>query len=309
MLIQVADIGSNSIKCSVFEVHDGVLRRLRDSRLGLSLGEQVYGEGSLRPGVAAEIAEFIQASADGGIVIDVIFVLATAAVRDAPNREAFVQELAEQFNISVRVLSGEEESFLIHRGMVARGKFRPGETVLTLDIGGGSAEIAWSRDGEMLFTGSCELGAILITRKFMAGGRFTREVAERIRTYAFSQLDQMCGTQKPESIGQALAGSGNIRAVGRMSDRLRGGNSRRGLVQITRGSLEEILEAARDRNTFEISRLFRLQRSRARIVMPAVVVLEAVMQYFDIPLLTLSEAGLREGAALTMTAKGNNRIF
>src|SRR5690625_5791586 len=79
-------------------------------------------------------------------------VTATSAGRNAPNRALFLNAVEEATGWAVRVLSGEEESQITHRGRrsVLDPKIVKGRRTLILDIGGGSTEFALGEEGELL---------------------------------------------------------------------------------------------------------------------------------------------------------------
>ena len=65
--------------------------------------------------------------------------VATSAVRDADNGEAFLGEIEWSYGFTTRLLSGEEEAELTLRGVVDGA--RVGDETLVVDIGGGSTEL------------------------------------------------------------------------------------------------------------------------------------------------------------------------
>jgi exopolyphosphatase/guanosine-5'-triphosphate,3'-diphosphate pyrophosphatase len=299
MLIRVVDIGSNSIKSSVYDVVSQTHKQVDKAKLQFSLGEEVFSSGSIGEEAQDKVAEFISRLPDSlsGEKVHFTFVLATSAVRSARNRDAFVRRLAQKTGLAVRVLSGEEESFLIHMGIASKAAIGPAEALKTVDIGGGSAEISWSRGLDYLGGRSYDLGAIRLSKRFLKGGKaLSREAADQIRDLALSEFRS--GTEAnpaPES-GRAIGSSGNIRALAKMVACVRGLPFAKLIPEITPGSLEDVIEAGLGRSPQGLQSLFDIHAERSRIIMPAVVVLMAGMRFFGIPRLEVSEAGLREGA-------------
>src|SRR5690349_7739323 len=75
--------------------------------------------------------------------------IATSAVRDASNGEAFVAELRERFALAARVLDGTEEARLTYTG--ATSDDPPAQPTLVVDIGGGSTELVVGAGSEIAF--------------------------------------------------------------------------------------------------------------------------------------------------------------
>ena len=84
--------------------------------------------------------------------------IATSAVRDAVNGEAFIAELRERFDLDARLLTGEEEAHLTYLGATAH---RPdADPTLVFDIGGGSTELIVGSGREVGFHTSLQAGTI-----------------------------------------------------------------------------------------------------------------------------------------------------
>jgi len=89
--------------------------------------------------------------------IDIVKAVATSAVRDALNREEFVNAVKKNFGIDVEVISGEREAMLIYKG-IRESMFLYDENVLMLDIGGGSCEFIIADGEKILWKASFQIG-------------------------------------------------------------------------------------------------------------------------------------------------------
>ena len=100
MIIRVIDIGSNSVKASLYGIDAGKYRLLDKEKLDYSLGDVVFSEGSIPDSGAEKVANFIQSSLmDGEKTPQFTFALATSAVRSAKNRDAFMKKLEDKTGI------------------------------------------------------------------------------------------------------------------------------------------------------------------------------------------------------------------
>ncbi|MDB5105678.1 MAG: Ppx/GppA family phosphatase [Fibrobacteres bacterium] len=310
MLIRIVDIGSNSIKASVYDVQNQDHKVADKAKLSFSLGEEVFSSGSagsISESSQDKVAAFIQGLpvSVNGEKVHFTFVMATSAVRSAKNRDAFARRLQQKTGFVLRLLSGEEESFLIHMGIASKSGIGPQEVINTIDIGGGSAEISWSRGYDYLFGHSYDLGAIRLSQRFLKGKAFSREALEQIQELAESEFKTRFKGDAPPLCQRAFGSSGNIRAIARMVEGVRGGPFVKLIPEITVGSLEDIAEISLGKSAQNIQSLFDITLERARIIMPAVVVLSASMRAFGIHRLAISEAGLREGAAYFWSRHGH----
>ena len=304
MIIRVIDIGSNSVKASLYAVEQGKHRFLDKDKLDYALGEAVFSDGSIPESGADKVATYIQRALteNSGEKPHFTFVMATSAVRSAKNRDAFVKKVEQKTELNVRVLSGAEESYLIHAGIVNQTGAEG--TVKTIDIGGGSAEVSWSRDQKYLFGRSYELGAIRLTRRFLNGKPFTREIFQRINDHAWEEFHKRSPAETPVA-DHAIASSGNIRAIVKMVEEVRSASFAKQIPEMTTGALEDLVELAVGKTPQQLTSMFDLNLERARIVMPAVLVLLASLRYFNIRRLEFTEAGLREGVAFFWSRHGH----
>ncbi len=314
MLIRIVDIGSNSIKASVFDVQNQGHRFVSRDKLSFSIGEEVFASGSISESAQDKIAAFIlglPASASTGEKVEksekihFTFVLATSAARSAKNREAFARKLQQKTGLAVRILSGAEESFLIHMGIACKAGIGPQEVLKTIDIGGGSAELSCSRGFEYLFGHSYDLGAIRLSQRFLKGKTFSREAFEQIQELALADFKTRSDAKPAPPCQRAIGSSGNIRAIARMVQCVRGLPFVKLIPEITPGSLDDVAEISLGKSHQNIQSLFDISFERAKIIMPAVVVLSVAMRHFAIPRLAVSEAGLRDGAAFFWSRHGH----
>src|SRR3954467_3678414 len=135
------DLGTNSTRLLVADVEDGrvdeVARRTEVTRLGEGVDER-------RKLLPLPIARVRNVLSDyrrelEELGAERVLAIATSAVRDAENGEAFLGEVEWSYGFTTRLVSGEEEAELTRRG-VATG--RPlDEGTLVLDVGGGSTEL------------------------------------------------------------------------------------------------------------------------------------------------------------------------
>jgi exopolyphosphatase/guanosine-5'-triphosphate,3'-diphosphate pyrophosphatase len=306
MIIRVVDIGSNSVKASQYLVERGKQRLLSKNKLDYSLGNLVFAKGSIPDSGADRIAKFIrELPRPRAGKPQFTFIVATSAVRSASNRAAFARRLETLTGIDVRVLSGAEESYLIHMGILSQAAVKPGEVIKTIDIGGGSAEISWSRGAKYLSGKSYELGAIRVAQKFVDGKPFTRAGLAKMTEHALKAFRAQAQAEIPAA-QRAIGSSGNLRALGHVMGKMRGQALSRLLPGITPGALEDLAELAVGRTPRELGALLGLRsQQRIHILMPAAMILLAGMRYFGIPRLTVTDAGLREGAAYFWSRHGH----
>ena len=158
--VAAIDLGSNATRLLVADVLDGetteIVRRTRITRLGEGVDER-------RRLLPLPIARVRNVLADyrreaESLGAERILAIATSAVRDADNGEAFLGEIEWSYGFATRLLSGDEEAAMTLRGV---GPLEHG-TLMT-DIGGGSTEIACAG-----FRHSLQIGCVRLSERYGA---------------------------------------------------------------------------------------------------------------------------------------------
>jgi exopolyphosphatase/guanosine-5'-triphosphate,3'-diphosphate pyrophosphatase len=160
--VGVVDLGTNSTRLLVADVEDGSVHEIERRLTITRLGEGVDERRLLLPTALARVRN---ALTDYRRVLDATgaertVAVATSAVRDAENGEAFLGEIEWSYGFETELLNGDEEARLTFRGVAAGRDLPPG--TLVLDVGGGSTELVladWHR--------SLDLGCVRLTERFL----------------------------------------------------------------------------------------------------------------------------------------------
>src|SRR3954449_10844576 len=158
--VAVVDIGTNSTRLLIADVdHPGVYeveRRTTVTNMGRGVDHTGMICSDAVEDVCRVIADYTARYEEMGA--ERVMAIATSAVRDAVNGEAFIAELRERFDLDARLLTGEEEAHLTYLGATAH---RPAaEPTLVFDIGGGSTELIVGTGSEVGFHTSLQAGTI-----------------------------------------------------------------------------------------------------------------------------------------------------
>lgn len=186
--VAVVDLGSNSVRLVVYdELSRAPFPRFNEKslcRLGASLDEDGnLGEEAMRC-VERALERFTAIAS--AMQVAKIELLATEAIRNATNGQAFRERLESVSGLQLRILSGDDEARLAALGIVA-GFYRP--EGLAGDLGGGSLELAMIRDGEVgSNTLSLPLGALRIQQRIAEHGKDARDHIEELLVNALPQV-------------------------------------------------------------------------------------------------------------------------
>ena len=163
----VIDIGSNSVRMAVFERTSRFgFRLLKEAKSRVRISENAWKNGGILQEAAitraqAALNEFVQLAESFGA--RKILAVATSAVRDAPNRADFIRRVKQKTGLQIRVIDGLEEARM---GGLAAVNLLPVTEGITVDIGGGSTDLALIQNGRVVDTVSFNLGTVRLKELF-----------------------------------------------------------------------------------------------------------------------------------------------
>src|SRR5690349_4435090 len=162
------DIGSNSVRLKISRLASHHLHEIHEDREVTRLGESVFSSGFLSPDAIAETVKVLRRfhRAVQEAATDTVRVVATSAMRDARNSQAFLEWVRSTTGWNVEIISGLEEARLIHLGLVSSLRVTSAP-ILMIDLGGGSCELTISEKGRIKGTVSVPLGAVRLTNEFL----------------------------------------------------------------------------------------------------------------------------------------------
>src|SRR5919202_161146 len=214
-VLAVIDIGSNSGRLDVVRVDSfGHLDVLDTLATPLRLVHELVNGGALGEPVIERTRlalQGFQAVARGAGARRTIAV-ATAAVREAANGDAFVARLRRETGLDIQVISGEMEARFGFLGAVYG---IPVEHGILIDIGGGSMQIAHFRDRCLRQAWSLPLGALRLSDRFLLTDPPTaaeiRRLQEHVRT-----LQEQAAIPPLASDEQIVGSGGTLRTLARV---------------------------------------------------------------------------------------------
>jgi exopolyphosphatase/guanosine-5'-triphosphate,3'-diphosphate pyrophosphatase len=289
--VAAVDLGTNSTRLLVADVADGqieeVSRRLTITRLG----EGVDNRRRLLPVAIARmrncLAEYRRELESLGA--ERTLAIATSAVRDAENGEAFLGEIEWSYGFETRLLAGTDEAAMMIRGVTAG---RPSLENVVVDIGGGSTELVLAKAGEVAFSTSLDVGCVRITERFLPSDPPSRPELAAAGTYVRSLLPAL---EAKSAIG--VAGTVTTLATLDLGDAEYDPARTHG-HHVSLSSVERQLERLAAMTTEERLAVHGIEPGRAPVIVAGIVVLREVMTAYKLDEIEVSERDILHGAAL-----------
>lgn len=228
--------------------------------------------------------------------VDDIVVLATSAVREAPNRSDFIRAARRKAGVIVRVISGDEEADYIYRAIRAALDFQGG-TAFCADIGGGSVELIVGTAEEVFFTWSEPVGSLRLTQRFLTSDPPTSGQLLACRTYVRSRLKKPLDEVRALGFDLPCGTSGTIVTLANLASGQVPAEEDPafGLRWIPREGLEDLIKRMMAMKISERVKAFGLDPKRAETIIGGAVVLSEIFRALRLERLLASDAALREG--------------
>jgi exopolyphosphatase / guanosine-5'-triphosphate,3'-diphosphate pyrophosphatase len=308
MTIATIDVGTNTVFLLIARIaEDGSITPLYEVKRIVRVGEGVdatgrVGEPAIRR-LCTTLIEYRHIAQTYGATSIVIG--ATSASRDAANQTELITEVHRQTGLQYEILSGEDEAKWTFRGAISVLTCLEG-TCAVLDIGGGSTEIVvGDATGELTYHRSLNIGALRLTERFFSALPPERAEVERAEALIVRLLDEAdCPLHNALPLIGAAETTGALALV------------RAGVASWDALDAPTVVLTADEVHDWR-SRLLRatadevlalnpvVLKDRADVFPASVLILDTVMQRFDLPECRVSPRGLRHGLALRFAAQNS----
>ncbi len=155
----IIDMGTNTFHLLMVSIQERDFEILYKEKIPVKIGQGGISQNTISPEAqkrAIHTLGHFKNLIDGEGIHEV-HAFATSAVRNAENRNEFVQKISSLFNIEVEVIDGNQEAHLIYEGIKFSGSLGE-ETFLMMDIGGGSVEFIIGNNTREVWKQSFEIG-------------------------------------------------------------------------------------------------------------------------------------------------------
>jgi len=206
----VIDIGSNSARLVIYQESSQYgFHLICERKSKVRIGEGAYqANGYLQPiGINRAylaLKEFI--STTEHYPVSKIICVATSALRDAPNGKEFTRWIKKELNLDIKIIDGKKEALF---GAIAAQNLLPIQDGITIDIGGGSSDLALIKNSKIIDTYSLNIGTVRLKELFFddnkpieEANRFIkRELASLPSHFKAKQVIGIGGTARTLSKG------------------------------------------------------------------------------------------------------------
>ncbi|MEY2595380.1 MAG: hypothetical protein RI965_652 [Bacteroidota bacterium] len=282
MRLAAIDIGTNACRLLISEVitpekGNPQFNKLNLIRVPLRLGFDVFETGEISKPKKGMILQTMKAYSHlmNAYRVDKHIAVATSAMRDAKNKNEIVRKIFLETGINIQIISGDFEASLIYESHVAEN-LNSSSNYLYIDVGGGSTEITFFSNNQLVYKRSFNIGTIRILKnmvKEVDWDFMKEEIRENIK-----------GIKNTVAIGTG----GNINKVFSLSKKKDGKTLDIDLLKDYYKEFSSCTVEERIRN-------YNLREDRADVIVPALLIYIQVMKWATIDEILVPKIGLADG--------------
>ncbi|MCB0775252.1 MAG: exopolyphosphatase [Chitinophagaceae bacterium] len=282
MRLAAIDIGSNAARLLISNVITGPQMvpefiKMVLVRVPLRLGFDVFDKGEISETKYEKILKTINSYRLLLDVYDVKYVkaCATSAMRDAINAKEIIEKIEAETGILIEVISGEDEASFIYENHIAEN-MDSGESYLYIDVGGGSTELTFFSDGQLVFKHSFNIGTI-------------RLLKNQVTEAAWDEMKEFIKTKtKGYHHVTAIGSGGNINKVFSLSKKKEG-------KPLTLDILRDYYKEFSSLTLSQRISLYKLREDRADVIVPALLIYINVLRWAEAEEIYVPKIGLADG--------------
>lgn len=286
----VIDIGSNSMRLTVYEIKENQFKALFKEKKMTGLAGYVENGHLSKEGIqyACIGLQYFKDILDA-LEVEQISVFATASLRNIDNTEEAVQEIKKVTKFNAEVLSGEEEASLGYIGASLSNAVNAGAYI---DIGGASTEVVIFENKNELKALSFPLGSLSLyhscVKKILPG----EGSAKRIKKTIQKEMKDACSLPDDHQ-KLLLCTGGTSRAVLKLVKKLY--DLPDDCSKVTAEQFKELCRILKKSDSEAIDLILKLTPDRIHTIVPGTIILEYLFDHFNADELVVSDYGVREG--------------
>ncbi|WP_456397143.1 Ppx/GppA phosphatase family protein [Desulfurobacterium sp.] len=298
MRIATIDIGTNSTRLLIAEVKNGSVEPLyktgKVTRLGQGVKQTGYLSKESIKRTIAVLKEFKRKIEEFNV--EKVVAVTTEAARLAKNSSEFLRQV-KALGIEVRILSDREEAELVYMANVSC--FKPSVSAITVDLGGGSTEIAYGKGKELIYYESLKFGVVVLLEKFIKSDPPAKEELLSLEVFIEEQLKgfkRRAGIKFPFEV---FGVGGTITSVVAMEEAMTVYDSEKVHgYSVTCELIDKWYEKVSSVSVEERKKIVGLEEGRADVIVPGLAFFKVFCRVFGVKKIIVSELGLLYGLAL-----------
>ncbi len=301
----IIDIGSNSMRMVVLEKSSRfAFSLINETKSKVKISEGCYENGGNLQEVPMQRAyealkSFLNIS--NALKSRKIFCVATSALRDAPNSKIFLNRVKNGLGLNIKIINGEKEAYY---GGVATSNLLPDDNFVTVDIGGGSTEFCFVKDGKITKSISLDVGTVRLKELY-----FNKNNLDGAKKYILDSLKKVF--ELKEEIPSKVVGiGGSIRFLSKliMQKNSYPLDAIHGFTYSVKSEQKLFSDILKTKTIDDLEKI-GVKRDRIDTIKEGTFIFKTILDELKTKTVVTSGVGVREGVYLTDLLRNSNHKF
>jgi exopolyphosphatase / guanosine-5'-triphosphate,3'-diphosphate pyrophosphatase len=232
-----------------------------------------------------------------------VVAVATSAVRDATNRDEFLDRVKREAGVEIEILTGDEEA---RRTLLGIRSGLPGGVtdLLALDIGGGSTEFILDRPGRSPVVRSIDIGVVRLCERILHHDPPTDDEIRQAREWIARDTSAAVAGMDHYQTATFVGTAGTITSLAAMAQKLPSYEPARiHNYTLTLASVQELEQTLLSRKKADRDGLPGLEKGREEVIASGAIIIRTVMETLGMTSVLVSDLGLREGVLIDLAMR------
>ncbi|MCG3702431.1 Ppx/GppA phosphatase family protein [Aliarcobacter butzleri] len=301
----IIDIGSNSMRMVVLQKSSRfAFSLINETKSRVKISEGCYeNNGNLQEIPMQRAYESLKSflNISNALKSRKIICVATSALRDAPNSKTFINKVRNDLGLNIKVIDGEKEAYF---GGVAASNLLHDDTFVTVDIGGGSTEFCFVKNGKIEKSISLNIGTVRIKELY-----FNKNNIEGAKKYILDNLEKIF--KLDVEIPKKVVGiGGSIRALSKliMAKNQYPLDILHGYTYEVKNEIALLNRISKAKNCEDL-KSFGIKKDRFDTIKEGSFIFKTILEELKTQTVVTSGVGVREGVYLTDLLRNSNHKF
>lgn len=301
----IIDIGSNSMRMVVLQKSSRfAFSLINETKSRVKISEGCYeNDGNLQEIPMQRAYESLKSflNISNALKSRKIICVATSALRDAPNSKTFINKVRNELGLNIKVIDGEKEAYF---GGVAASNLLHDDTFVTVDIGGGSTEFCFVKNGKIEKSISLNIGTVRIKELY-----FNKNNIEGAKKYILDNLEKIF--KLDVEIPKKVVGiGGSIRALSKliMAKNQYPLDILHGYTYEVKNEIALLNRISKAKNCEDL-KSFGIKKDRFDTIKEGSFIFKTILEELKTQTVVTSGVGVREGVYLTDLLRNSNHKF
>jgi len=302
-IVTIIDIGSNSVRMVIYEKTSRyAFHLLHEEKSKVRISQDAYKHNGELQALPMQrtfnaLRDFLSISSS--FKSRKMLCVATSALRDAPNKADFIQKVKRELKLNIKIISGEKEAYF---GAIACANLLPKQyNAMSVDVGGGSTEIAFIDANDVSHTISLKLGTVRLKELFFD---------QNNQSQAIGYIDKELENLNASNITTLIGIGGTFRAISEAIQKvqnypLENLHAYSYNVTVFQDYIKQLLQA---QTTQELKTL-GIKSERFDVIKPGVLILQRIVHKLQVQKIITSGVGVREGVYLSDLLRSTKHKF